>query len=62
MAALATSLRLDAFTRVKKAIDDMIIHLSRQTSEEIVLRYTCIANLNTNERNTDKEIHAKTNL
>jgi len=62
MAALATSLRLDAFTRVKKAIDDMIIHLSRQTSEEIVLRDTCIANLNTNERNTDKEIHAKTNL
>jgi len=62
MAVLATSLRLDAFTKVKKAIDDMILHLSRQASDEIVLRDTCISNLNTNERNTDKEIHTKTNL
>jgi chromosome segregation ATPase len=54
--------RLDAFTRVKKAIDDMIGNLLDEKDAEIKTRDNCIEELNTNEKQTAKELHTKTNL
>jgi len=59
LAALATSARLDAFVRVKKAIDDMIAQLSQESENEVKHRDQCIAGLNTNELDTAKELHTK---
>merc|ERR1719390_308741 len=50
MAQLATAVRLDAFTKVKKAIDDMVAELMKQKEDEIKHRDWCIDEMNTNER------------
>jgi len=62
LAVLATAAQLDSFTRVKKAIDDMVAQLLKEKDLEIKHRDNCIANLNTNELTTEKEAHAKANL
>jgi len=62
LSSLATSVRLDAFTRVKKAIDDMVGNLIEEKDTEIKTRDNCIEELNTNEKETGKELHTKTNL
>merc|ERR1719440_214056 len=46
LSALATAVELDAFTRVKKAIDDMIVMLKKQQEDEVKHKDWC-----------DKEIH-----
>merc|ERR1719440_469956 len=46
LSALATTVELDAFTRVKKAIDDMIVMLKKQQEDEVKHKDWC-----------DKEIH-----
>lgn len=48
--ALASSVRSDPFTEVKKAIDDMVGQLLVQQKEEVTHRDWCISGLNTNER------------
>merc|ERR1719408_239931 len=53
MAQLATQVRLDAFTKVKKAIDDMVAELMKQKEDEIKHRDWCIDEMNTNERTTE---------
>jgi len=45
LAALATSVELDAFTRVKKAIDDMIAVLKKQQEDEVKHKDWCTAEL-----------------
>jgi len=62
IAALAATLRLDAFTRVKKAIDDMVAQITKEKADEIVFRDSCISELNSNERSTDQELHTKEKL
>jgi len=62
LSALATSVRLDAFTRVKKAIDDMVGNLLDEKEEEVKHRDYCVEELNTNEKMTAKEVHTKGNL
>jgi len=53
---LALSIRLDAFTKVKKAIDDMVAELMKQQADEVKLKDYCTEALNNNVRNTqDKE-------
>merc|ERR1719491_554322 len=42
LAQLAVKVRLDAFTKVKKAIDDMIAQLMKEKEEEIKLKDFCI--------------------
>jgi len=59
LSALAVSVRLDAFKRVIKAIDDMIAELMEQKKEEIKHRDYCIENLNTNEANTERKDREK---
>jgi phage host-nuclease inhibitor protein Gam len=53
LAALATRVRLDAFTKVKAAIDDMIAALLKEKADEIKHKDFCTEGLNTNERETE---------
>merc|ERR1719379_1810769 len=62
LAAIATKVRLDAFTRVKKAIDDMIAELLKEKEDEIVHKDFCTDSLNTNIANTEQKNREKTDL
>jgi len=50
---MATTVRRDAFVKVKKAIDDMIAKLLQDKEDEIKQKDFCIEELNTNERETE---------
>merc|ERR1719214_451688 len=62
LSALAVSVKLDAFKRVIKAIDDMIAELMEEKKAEIKHRDYCIENLNNNERNTERKDREKKDL
>merc|ERR1712087_194517 len=49
LANLAVQVRLDAFTRVKKAIDDMIAQLLVEKADEIKHKDFCVDEFNTNQ-------------
>merc|ERR1719231_2019184 len=53
LAALATRVRLDAFTKVKAAIDEMIEALLKEKADEIKHKDFCTEGLNTNERESE---------
>jgi len=55
LAAIAESVKLDAFTKVKKAIDDMIAALLQEKADEIKHKDFCVENLNTNESNINEK-------
>merc|ERR1719428_2838092 len=59
LSALAVKVRLDAFKRVIKAIDDMIAELMQEKKDEIKHRDYCIEELNTNEANTARKDREK---
>merc|ERR1719159_857413 len=59
LAALAVHIRLDAFKKVIKAIDDMIAELMKQKKNEIKHRDYCIENLNKNEATTERKDREK---
>merc|ERR1719443_1883607 len=48
LATLAVRVRLDAFTRVKKAIDDMVSQLLKEKEDEIKHKDFCVEEFNTN--------------
>lgn len=52
MALVATSVKLDAFEKVKAAIDEMVVQLTKEKEEEIEHRDFCISEINLNEKNT----------
>merc|ERR1711920_938020 len=54
LAMLATSVELDAFTKVKKAIDGMIAILRQQQSDELKKSDWCKAELQSNEMATSR--------
>merc|ERR1719393_567095 len=62
LTALAVKVRLDAFTKVKKAIDDMVAQLLKDKEDEIKHRDFCIGGLNENEKETEKNEHEKKNV
>merc|ERR1719442_372074 len=62
LATLAVRVRLDAFTRVKKAIDDMISQLLKEKEDEIKHKDFCVEEFNTNELQTEKKERAKQDL
>merc|ERR1712050_821239 len=62
LATLAVRVRLDAFTRVKKAIDDMVAQLLKEKDDEIKHKDFCIDEFNTNELQTEKKERAKADL
>jgi len=53
LAALAARVRLDAFTKVKAAIDEMIAALLKEKADEIKHKDFCTEGLNTNERESE---------
>merc|ERR1712072_1142083 len=55
LATLAVRVRLDAFTRVKKAIDDMVTQLLKEKEDEIKHKDFCVEEFNTNELQTEKK-------
>lgn len=59
LATLASSVRLDAFTRVKKAIDDMVVQIANEMDADVQHKDYCVKELNSNERATAKELHSK---
>merc|ERR1719387_2274377 len=60
LSALAVSVRLDAFTKVKKAIDDLVAQLLKEKADEIKQRDFCIDEFNTNKLDvTNKEQEKK---
>merc|ERR1719188_2673546 len=62
LATLATQVRLDAFTRVKKAIDDMIVQLLKEKEDEIKHKDFCVDELNQNQLQTEKKDREKQDL
>jgi len=46
---LAYRVKLDAFTRVKKAIDDMVAQLLKEKEDEIKHKDWCVDEFNTNQ-------------
>merc|ERR1711881_111405 len=62
LATLAVRVRLDAFTRVKKAIDDMVAQLLKEKEDEIKHKDFCVEEFNTNELLTEKKERAKQDL
>jgi hypothetical protein len=54
LSMLATSVELDAFTKVKKAIDDMIATLKTQQEDEVKKNDWCKAEIQENEMSTAK--------
>merc|ERR1712072_871950 len=62
LATLAVRVRLDAFTRVKKAIDDMVAQLLKEKEDEIKHKDFCVSEFNTNELQTEKKERAKQDL
>merc|ERR1719155_59729 len=62
LATLAVRVRLDAFTRVKKAIDDMVAQLLKEKEDEIKHKDFCVDEFNTNELQTEKKDREKQDL
>merc|ERR1712050_641885 len=62
LSALAYRVRLDAFTRVKKAIDDMIAQLMKEKADEIKHKDFCVDEFNTNQLQTEKKEREKQDL
>jgi chromosome segregation ATPase len=62
LSILATSVELDAFTRVKKAIDDMIATLKQQQADEVKKNDWCKSELQKNEMTTAKTEDRKADL
>jgi len=62
LSAIATKVRLDAFTRVKKAIDDMVAQLLKEKEDEIKHKDFCVDEFNTNQLQTEKKDREKEDL
>jgi len=62
LAFLATAVELDAFTKVKKAIDDMIIMIQAEQKDEVKKNDWCIAELQETDMTTKKTEDHKADL
>jgi len=59
LATLAYQMKLDAFTRVKKAIDDMIAQMLKEKDDEIKHKDFCTDEFNANQLQTEKKEREK---
>merc|ERR1719178_254621 len=62
LATLAVRVRLDAFTRVKKAIDDMVAQLLKEKQDEIKHKDFCVDEFNQNLVSTERKDREKSDL
>jgi len=60
--ALSTSMRLDGFEKVKKAIDEMIADLKQEQADEVKHKDWCNEELHTNEMDTIAKTNTKKDL
>mmetsp|Transcript_27971 Transcript_27971/g.63651 ORF Transcript_27971/g.63651 Transcript_27971/m.63651 type:complete len:678 (-) Transcript_27971:43-2076(-) len=61
LSALAVMVQLDAFTKVKQAISDMITQLNKEQEEEQKHKDFCVAELDQNQRQATNSDNDKTN-
>jgi len=59
LSEMATSVKLDAFVRVKKAIDEMIAQLQAEKADEIKHKDFCVSELNGNDKTNAKTERTK---
>jgi len=52
LATLTVSVQLDAFTKVKAAMDEMIATLKKEQEEEVTFKANCVDDFNQNEKET----------
>jgi chromosome segregation ATPase len=62
LAALSVKVRLDAFTKVKKAIDDMMTQLAAEQKDEQKHKDFCTEEFNTNQLETERKEREKEDL
>jgi len=62
LSAIATRVRLDAFVKVKKAIDDMVGQLLKEKADEIKHKDFCVEEFNSNQLQTEKKDREKEDL
>jgi chromosome segregation ATPase len=62
LSAIAMKVRLDAFTKVKKAIDDMVAQLLQEKADEIKHKDFCVEEFNSNQLQTEKKDREKQDL
>jgi chromosome segregation ATPase len=62
LATLASQVKLDAFTKVKQAIDDMVTQLLKEKEDEIKHKDFCTDEFNTNQLQTEKKERKKEDL
>merc|ERR1719313_2704567 len=62
LATLAVSVQLDAFTKVKEAMDKMLAELKKQQAEEYEKHEFCKKEIDANEDNTKVKTHEKEDL
>jgi chromosome segregation ATPase len=62
LSAIATRVRLDAFVKVKKAIDDMVAQLLKEKADEIKHKDFCVEEFNSNQLQTEKKDREKQDL
>merc|ERR1719330_1609439 len=62
LSTLAYRVKLDAFSRVKKAIDDMIAELVKEKADEIKHKDFCTDEFNTNQLQTERKEREKQDL
>merc|ERR1712072_1241954 len=62
LATLASQVKLDAFTKVKQAIDDMVTQLLKEKEDEIKHKDFCTDEFNTNQLQTEKKTRGKEDL
>merc|ERR1719375_2828170 len=62
LSTLAVKARLDAFTKVKKSISDMVDKLIKEKEDEIKHKDFCVEELNNNERDTEMKERDKADL
>jgi vacuolar-type H+-ATPase subunit H len=62
LSAIATRVRLDAFVKVKKAIDDMVAQLLKEKADEIKHKDFCVEEFNSNQLQTEKKDREKEDL
>jgi len=62
LSAIAVKVRLDAFVKVKKAIDDMVAQLLVEKADEIKHKDFCVEEFNSNQLQTEKKDREKEDL
>jgi len=62
LSTLASSVTIDAFDKVKKAIDGMVVQLKKQKQDEITEKDFCTGEFNENQLQTEKKVREKSDV